>query len=129
MLHQGNREAKAFCSGALLKGLLLAVSVAVLGGAWAFFFTGAASMGWRLFLGGMVIGLLAFAPFLPIYTQMRGRVFRVAKWAFLLATLGIALNRSWLSFVCLWPLGWVEWTRASIRRKLPVAEWPRQLYL
>jgi len=39
-----------------------------------------------------------------------------------------ALKWSWLTS-CLWPLAWIEWTRISIRRKLPVAQWPKQLYL
>ena len=36
---------------------------------------------------------------------------------------------SWFLISCLWPLAWTEWVRASIRRKLPVASWPRHLYL
>ena len=39
------------------------------------------------------------------------------------------LKWSWLLISCLWPVFWVEWTRASIRRKLQVADWPKQLYL
>ena len=31
---------------------------------------------------------MAFAPFLPVYTPSRGRVFRVVKWVALLVTLG-----------------------------------------
>jgi hypothetical protein len=77
---------------------------------------------------------LFVAPFLPVYTPWRGRLFRVVKWVLLLGMFGLAfgpdpLKWSWLLFSCLWPLGWIEWTRVSIRRKLPVAEWPRHLYL
>ena len=36
---------------------------------------------------------------------------------------------SWLLISCLWLVARIEWTRVSIRRKLPVAEWPKQLYL
>ena len=129
MLRQSNREAEAVCSGALLKGVLFAVSVAVLCGAIAFFLTGAASVARSLLVGWVVVSSVACAPFLPVYTPSRGRVFRFVKWAFLLATLWLGFHWSWLFFACLWPLAWVEWTRASIRRKLPVAEWPRQLYL
>jgi hypothetical protein len=129
MLRRSNREARAFCSGALLKGLLLAVSLGVACGAAAFFLAGAISVARNLVLGWVVITLLAFAPFLPVYTPSRARVFRFVKWVFLVATLGIAFHWSWLFVSCLWPLAWVEWTRISIRRKLPVAEWPRQLYL
>jgi hypothetical protein len=129
MLRQLNRDSLAFCSSALKKGLLIAVSVAVLSGAWAFFFTGATSVAWKAPLSGMVIGLLAFPPFLPVYTRLRGRVFRILKWVLLVATLWLPLKVTFVFFVCLWPLARADWTRASIRRKLPVAEWPRQLYL
>jgi hypothetical protein len=40
-----------------------------------------------------------------------------------------AMRMSWLVLLCVWQLVWVESKRASIRRKLPVAGWPRQLYL
>ena len=129
MLRQSNREARAYCSSALMRGLLIAVAVAVLCGSIAFYLTGATSVAWKCVLGFMVISLTGAAPFLPVYTPSRGRVFRIVKWAFLLGTLGVALHWSWLSITCLWPLAWTEWTRISIRRKLPVAAWPRQLYL
>ena len=41
----------------------------------------------------------------------------------------LKLKWSWLLFSCLWPLAISEWTRASIRRKLPIAAWPKHLYL
>lgn len=87
-----------------------------------------------LLVGGIGIGLLVAAPFLPVYTPWRGRIFRVVKWVVLLSMFGLAfgpdtLKWSWLLFSCLWPVGWIEWTRGSIRRKLPVAQWPRHLYL
>ncbi len=127
VLRQSNREAQAFCSGAMLKGLLLAVFV--LCGA-IVLFAGATFVAWKTFiLGWVVISLLAFSPFLPVYTPSRSRVFRIVKWAFFAGALGVGFHWSWLSIACLWPVVWVEWTRASIRRKLRVAEWPRQLYL
>jgi uncharacterized membrane protein len=129
MLRQSNREARAICSGGLLKGLMIALSVAFLCGGVAFFLAGAIFVARTLLLGWVLVGLMAFAPFLPVYTPTRGRAFRVVKWVFLLLTLWLALKLTPLFFACLWPLAWVEWTRASIRRKLPVAEWPRQLYL
>jgi hypothetical protein len=39
------------------------------------------------------------------------------------------LEMSWLIATCIWPLAWNEWMQISLRRKLPVAEWPKQLYL
>ncbi len=129
MLRQSNREARAFCSVPLLKGLLIAVSVVVLFGATISFRAGAIFMAQTFLLGWVLVSVLAFAPFLPVYTPSRGRVFRVVKWVALLVALWLALKITPLFFACLWALTWVEWTRASIRRKLPIAEWPRQLYL
>jgi hypothetical protein len=39
------------------------------------------------------------------------------------------MRMSWLILLCVWQLMWVEWKRAAIRRRLAVADWPRQLYL
>jgi len=85
-------------------------------------------------LGGIATGVLFAAPFLPIYTPWRGRVFRVAKWVLLIAVFCLilgpdALKWSWLLASCLWIPVSTEWTRFSIRRKMPVAKWPKQLYL
>jgi hypothetical protein len=64
----------------------------------------------------------------------RSRIYGVVKWAVMLAMFVLAfgpdaLKWSWLLICCLWLIFRVEWTRASIRRKLAVEEWPRQLYL
>jgi hypothetical protein len=127
MLREGNWEARAVCSRPWLKwgALLLAA---------ALFLAGAITEAWALLVGGIAMALLFAAPFLPVYTRSRGRVFRCVKWAVLLGTLGLAfgpdvLKWSWLLFSCLWPMVWIESTRISIRRKLPIAEWPKQLYL
>lgn len=134
MLREGSWEARAVCSRPWLKRLLLAMPVAALFAAAALFLTGSITVAWALLVGGIGIGLLVAAPFLPVYTPSRGRIFRVVKWVVLLSMFGLAfgpdtLKWSWLLFSCLWPMGWIEWTRVSIRRKLPVAEWPRHLYL
>jgi hypothetical protein len=134
LLREGNWEAQALCSRVWLKRLLLAVPVALLIVGSAFFLRGADTIARTLFVGGITMGLL-FAPlFLPIYTPVRGRAYRIAKWAVLIVALAVLLGSetfkySWLFFSCLWPMAWIEWTRYSIRRKLPVAKWPRQLYL
>jgi len=133
-LREGNWEARAVCSSPWLKWLLLAMPVAALFVAAALFLTGAIAVARVLVIGGVGMGLLFAAPFLPVYTPRRGRVFRVVKWVVLVGMLGLAfgpdaLKWSWLLISCLWLMGRVEWTRVSIRRKLPVAEWPKQLYL
>jgi hypothetical protein len=134
MLREGNWEARAVCSRPWLKWLLLAMPMAALFAAAALFLAGASAVAQVLLVGGIGMGLLFTAPFLPLYTPSRGRVFRVVKWVVLIGTLGLAfgpdaLKWSWLLISCLWLVGRIEWTRVSIRRKLPVAEWPKQLYL
>jgi hypothetical protein len=86
-----------------------------------------------LLTAGTGMGLLFAAPLLPIYTPSRARIFRFVKWGVLVAMLVLAfgpmaLKWSWLLTSCLWPMAWVEWRRMSIRRKLPVSKWPKQLY-
>jgi hypothetical protein len=134
LLREGNWEAMAICSRVWLRRLLLAVPVALLVIGFAFFLGGADLIARTLLVGGMTMGLL-FAPlFLPIYTPARGRVYRIAKWAVLIIALALLLGSegfkySWLFFSCLWPMAWIELRRYSIRRKLPIVKWPRQLYL
>ncbi|MGH9665537.1 MAG: hypothetical protein ACRD9L_14020 [Bryobacteraceae bacterium] len=66
---------------------------------------------------------------LPVYTPARSRIFRIVRWTLMVAILLTAGKSSWLYFSFLWPFIWIEYTRASLRRKLPVARWPKQLYL
>jgi hypothetical protein len=134
MLREGNWEARAVCSRPWLKSLLATVPVAALLAAAGCFLFGSNDIARVLLAGGLVMGFLFTAPFLPLYTPARGRAFRLVKWVALLVVVGvayqgIALQWSWLIFSGLWPLVWTEWTRFSIRRKLPVAQWPRQLFL
>ena len=137
VLRQGNWEAKAFCSRTWLKWAFLALPVALLLTGTAFLLSGAFASARVLLAGGIWMGLLLAAPFLPIYTPSRARLFRGVKWFTLLVLFGMflfafgpnALRMSWLATSCLWPIAWTEWTRISIRRKLPVAKWPKQLYI
>ena len=134
MLRSGNWEAHAVCSRPWLKWIIAGALVVGLCAASALFFTGRAEVGRDVL--GVAIGVspLTAALFLRFRTPARGRVFRVAKW--LAMTIAVALvfgpellKWSWLLLSCMWPLAWSEWTRASIRRKLPAAAWPRHLYL
>jgi len=98
------------------------------------FLTGQVAVARDVLIGGIGMSPLFAAPLLPIYTPSRGRVFRLVKWVAMTGAIVLvfgpeALKWSWLLFSCLWPVAWTEWTRASIRRKLPVAAWPKQLYL
>jgi hypothetical protein len=114
--------------------LFLAMPIAALATAAAFFLTGRGQIAQDVFIMAIGMSPLWAAPLLPIYTPARGRIFRYVKWiaitgAFLLIMGPNALKSSWLLFSCLWPLAWTEWTRASIRRKLPTSAWPKHLYL
>ena len=134
MLREGNWEARAICSRPWLKRLLPIAPVAMVLAAVVVFLGGASGAARILLAAGMAMGLIFTVPFLPIYTPARGRIFRRVKWAVLTGSLVLAfgpdaLKFSWLLASCLWPLVWIEWTRVSIRRKLRVEEWPKQLYL
>ena len=126
MLRSGNWEARAVCSHPRLKWIVAGVIAALLGAA--------VEAGRDAIAVALAIGPLCAALFLPIRTPARGRVFRALKWIALTLALALLfgpelLKWSWLVISCLWPLAWNEWTRASIRRKLPAAAWPRHLYL
>ncbi|HMD48801.1 MAG TPA: hypothetical protein VKG79_06875 [Bryobacteraceae bacterium] len=95
-----------------------------------FLATGDAYFGWTLLTGASGLALLASAFRLPVYTPVRGRIFRAFRLLWLAAILALTMRGSWFMLIsCAWPLLWVEWTLFSLRRKLPVAEWPKQLYL
>lgn len=133
MLREGNCEARAICSRPLAKWWLLAAPAAALAASAVLFLNGNA-LARVLLIGGIAMSFLFAGPFLPIYTPARGRIFRVAKWVVLMVAITLVLRSdtarlSWLLATSLWPMFWIEWTRHSIRRKLPVARWPKQLYL
>jgi len=134
MLREGNQEARLICSRPWLKGLALAVPVAAVVVANALFLAGAVEAGRVVLITAIGLAPLFAAPILPIYTPFRSRIFRRVKWTCIAGALALifgadALKLSWLLVASLWPLVWNEWTRASIRRKLPVQKWPEQLYI
>jgi hypothetical protein len=134
LLRDGNWEARMVCSRPWLRRVGPVISLAALLAAGAMFFAGALAAAWTLVAVGMALGLMFAAPLLPVYTPLRGRVFRSVKWVVVIGALGSAfgadaLQWSWLLVSCLWPVAWIEWRRVSIRRKLPVEKWPKQLYL
>jgi hypothetical protein len=134
MLRDTNREARVFCSSVWLKWMLLAVPVGALVASSVLFFNGKNEVAGVLALAGIAMAVIFAAPFLPVYTPSRGRMYRVVKWTLMIGAVCLAfgpdtLKYSWLLASCLWIPVWTEWTRISIRRKLPVAEWPKQLYL
>jgi hypothetical protein len=133
-LREARWEGQAICSRPWLTRLLLGLPLIALIAAATSFVIGNSALAQDLLAGGIGMGILFFAPFLPIYTIARGRVFRVVKWIVMTTLLGFAfgpewLKSSWLLASCAWPMLWIEWTRVSLRRKLPVEQWPKQLYL
>jgi hypothetical protein len=134
MLRQGNWEAHAVCSRPWLKSLALAAPLAIVAASAALFFTGHGAVARDVLLCGMGMSPFVAAILLRIDTAARGRVFRCGKWIALTGAVVLlfgpdALKWSWLLISCLGPLAVTEWTRGSIRRKLPVKAWPRHLYL
>ena len=122
------------CARSWMKWTFLAMPVAAMIAAVELFLRGAIEPARVSFVAGIGASCLCAALFLPLYTPVRGRIFRCVKWVVLVAMITIAfgedaLKFSWLLFSCIWPVAWIEWKRASIRRKLPVACWPKQLYL
>jgi hypothetical protein len=133
MLQAGSREALFVCSRRR-GSLLLVTALTALPATGGAFLAGFTAVACALLVVAIGTGFVIAAPILPVYTPLRARFFRCAKWAVMLGAVGFAfgpnvLKWSWLLFSCLWPLVWTEWTRFSIRRKLPVSEWPRHLYL
>jgi hypothetical protein len=133
MLRESNWEARAVCSRPWVKRLILATPLAFGAAAAALLITGHAPVARDVLIGGIAMSPLVATLLLRIDTPLRGRVFRCVKWAVMIGAVVLllgpnALMRSWLLFSWLWPLAWIEWTRASIRRKLPVKVWPRHLY-
>lgn len=129
LLRNGTYEARIVCSHGWLKALLLSIPAAILLAAIVFLLQGKPDTAKGLLAGAIGVAIWSATPFLPVYTRWRGRFLRLAKWAVLCAMLGMMFQWSWLFISCLWPVVWMEWTRASIRRKMPLSQWPKQLYL
>ncbi len=134
LLREGKREARAVCSRPWLKWLIIAVPVALVEAAAVSYFRGNVGLARDLLFAGIGMSPLFAAMLLPINTPARGRLYRYGKWVVMTAAVAVifgpeVLKWSWLLLTCFWPVAFTDWTRASIRRKLPVSEWPRHLYL
>ena len=134
ILRQGQRETTAICARPWLKALLLVLPAAALWSSASLFLRGSHDLARTLLVGGLTL-LVAFGvPFLPIYTASRARIFRWTKYVMLAATFALVFGKdammwTWLLSCTIWPIFWIEWTRYTIRRKIPVTNWPRHLYL
>lgn len=85
-----------------------------------------------LFFLAPMIAIPLIARVLPISTPGQGRMFRVAQWSFLLigaflaATFGAKYATGFVGVFLM--TAYFQRTYASIRRKVPVSQWPKQLY-
>lgn len=134
LLREGNWEASAICSHRWLKWMLVLAPAGAAVAGIVMLLNGATGAARVLLVGGVGMGIVFGATLLPVYTLKRGRIYRAVKWMVMAGVLVVAfwpaiLQWSWLLFSCVWPMVWAERRRASIRRKLPVARWPKQLYL
>ena len=135
LLRQSSWESSAVCSRRWLRWL--AATTAVVTGiagtaAWI-----AGGTFWRpmqpmllLVAGGTA--MIAAPMFLPIYTPLRGQIYRALKWVALAAMLLLLTSdprMTWVFASCVGYGVWIEWKRAAIRRKIPEAQWPKHLYL
>jgi hypothetical protein len=134
MLRNAQWEGRTVCASRVLLWLLRAIPVAVLCAAAITFVAGQSFMS-RLFLL-LAVGSVVFiaGPTLPIYTPSRARIFRWVKWTAIIVTTALAFGSNaadWFGAIaiCASGVAWIEWTRHSIRRKLPVAKWPKELFL
>jgi hypothetical protein len=134
MLRQGSRGPWMVHRFSWLHCVLLAISVIAIFAAVTLFRAGGAAAGRIALALGLGIEFMILAPRLPLYTVARSRVFRYIRWMvqgglWMVAFGPGALRMYWLLIILVCQLLWTEWKRAVIRRKLPVADWPRQLYL
>ncbi len=133
MLRDAKWEARAVSSHPWLWWLLLPVPVAAMLVAAGFFLIGIPTIARVLLAAGILMDFLFAAPFLPVYTPSRSRIYRGVKWVVVIGMLVMAFgplapNWSWLAGF-LWPMIWIERIRISLRRKLPVSRWPKPLFL
>ena len=79
VLRQGNREASFVCSNSWLKWTMLVFPVAGIVAAGLMWIKGEHWPALAVIVAGLFFGNLLLAPYLPIYTPSRSRVFRAVK--------------------------------------------------
>ena len=134
VLRRGVQEWKFISSHSWLRLLLLSASAVACAGAVKLLLVGWNLPGRLLLAFGMGGGIPLLISILPVYTLSRGPIFRGVKWVAQILALVLAFGPGglaiyWLVALCICQLIWSEYIRRSIRRKLPVIQWPRHLYV
>ena len=134
VLRKSNAESRMICSNGWIKWVLLSAPGTLLLLSTVALAVHLPSLARGILGIATLMALFFIAPFMPIYTVARGRVYRAIKWIVMLG--GIVLvsgidsrNGWWLATCCFFPVFYTEWKRMVIRRKLPIGRWPKQLYL
>lgn len=81
------------------------------------------------YLGAVLVGLL-LSGWLPVDTEARGRRYRWIKWTALIGGAALAgwHGKPWAPLAVLFLAAYSDYLGMSIRRKLPIDRWPKQLY-
>src|ERR1700723_2999647 len=127
MLREGNWESRAVCARPWLKTLMQTVPAIPLTVAFIMMSRGHAAEARLPFLFSVALFVFLAAPFLPVYTPARARVYRVVKWVTMLALFGLmfgadTLKYSWLVATCLWVPFWTQSSSIHFPRQVPVAQ-------
>ena len=134
LLRESNAESRMICSNNWVKWMMLSTPGTLLLLSPIFLAMHQVIIARGLLAFGSLMAIFFMPPFLPIYTIARGRIYRAMKWVVLLGGLLVVFgidswNGLWLASCCFFPVFYTEWKRMIIRRKLPIAQWPKQLYL
>lgn len=134
VLRKSNAESRMICSNVWIRCVLLSTQGALLLLSMISFGVHLPSLACGVLALAALMALFFTVPFFPIYTITRGRIYRAMKWLLLVAVLFVFFGKDgrielWLGSCCFYPVLYTEWKRMMIRRKLPIAQWPKQLYL
>jgi len=134
VLRQSNAESRMICANSWVRWMMLSTPGTLLLCSVIFLAMHQYNVSRGMLVFGALMAIFFMPPFLPIYTISRGRIYRVIKSIVLIG--GVLVLFGWDSRIGLWlascsffPIFFNEWKRMMIRRKLPIAQWPRQLYL
>ena len=134
LLKESNAESRMICANKWVKWMMLSAPGTLLLLSSIFLAAHQFALSRGMLVFGALMAIFFMPPFLPIYTVSRGRIYRAIKWLVLLGGVLVLFgfdtrNGLWLASCCFFPAFYTEWKRMMIRRKLPMAQWPKQLYL